>query len=314
MPTTTNQIKNLKGSLGTSNFAPVISRFLDYITVEAGLSENTILAYGRDLMQFAQYCHKRGIKSPDVIDIKTITGYMKQMTDDGKVEASINRSLVAIKMFLRWSISNGHIKRDFTMLLEGPKLWQKLPVVCSKEQVIKLLAAPDPKEPYFLRDKAMLELLYATGARVSEVAGLDISNLNLKIGYVRVLGKGRKERIIPLGKIAMQTISSYIENQRTKLAKPFSGDALFLSRTGRRLCRIQIWRLVKTYARRAGMGRNLTVHTLRHCFASHLLAGGADLRSVQEMLGHANVATTQIYTHVDTERLRAIHKKFHPRQ
>jgi integrase/recombinase XerD len=199
------------------------------------------------------------------------------------------------------------------VFLESPKLWQKLPIVCSKDQVAKLIDSPDAKEPYYFRDRGLLELLYATGARASEVAGLKIGDVNLKIGYVRCLGKGKKERVIPLNKAAIGAIEEYLEQFRGKLAKSFSGDFLFLSRTGKALSRIEIWRIVKKYACRAGLPRQMTTHTLRHCFATHLLSGGADLRSVQEMLGHVDIATTQIYTHVDAERLRSVHKKFHPR-
>jgi integrase/recombinase XerD len=207
----------------------------------------------------------------------------------------------------------GLIKDDLTSVLESPKVWQKLPSICSKQQVIELMNTPCPEEPFYLRDKAMLELLYATGVRASEIAGLKTSDFNLNIGYLRCLGKGNRERVVPIGKVAIAAINEYLINQRPSLVKPFSGDYLLLSRTGRPMSRIEIWRLVKKYAVRAGMPRNLTVHTLRHCFATHMLAGGADLRSIQEMLGHVDIATTQIYTHVDQERLRKIHRKFHPR-
>jgi integrase/recombinase XerD len=216
-------------------------------------------------------------------------------------------------MFLRFSKLIGLIDDDFTAILEGPKLWQKLPTICSKQKVIDLLNAPLPDEPFYLRDKAILELLYATGVRASELAGLKTSDLNLDIGYLRCLGKGNRERVIPIGKAAIAATFEYLRELRPKLAKSESGDFLLLSRTGRPLSRIEVWRLVKKYSIRAGLPKNLTVHTLRHCFATHLLTGGADLRSVQEMLGHVDIATTQIYTHVDQERLRRVHKEFHPR-
>jgi integrase/recombinase XerD len=219
-------------------------------------------------------------------------------------------------MLLRFGKLTGLIEDDFSSMLESPKVWQKLPCVCSKQQVLELLNAPRADEPFYLRDKAMLELLYATGVRASEIAGLKISDLSLNIGYLRCLGKGSRERVVPIGKVAIAAIKEYLVRPggRPKLTRSaFSGDFLLLSRTGRPMSRIEIWRLVKKYAIRAGMPRNLTVHTLRHCFATHLLAGGADLRSVQEMLGHVDIASTQIYTHVDQERLRKIHRKFHPR-
>ena len=216
-------------------------------------------------------------------------------------------------MFLRFAKLRRLIEDDGGEVLETPKTWQRLPAVCNKQQVLRLLEAPSPQEPFYLRDKALLELLYATGVRASELAGLKTTDVNLDIGYLRCLGKGSKERVIPVGKIAIGATRDYLRDLRPKLAKPQSHAFLLLSRTGRPLSRIEIWRLVKKYAVRAGMPRNVTVHTLRHCFATHLLSGGADLRSVQEMLGHVDIATTQIYTHVDHERLRQIHKKFHPR-
>jgi integrase/recombinase XerD len=287
--------------------------FLDYLTFEAGLAKNTVLAYGRDLRSFLKYCKSNNTNKIRQIKPALIQNYLRVLTEEQKSESSIKRSLVAIRMFLRFGKLTGLVEDDLTSMLESPKVWQKLPCVCSKEQVLELLNAPCPDEPFYFRDKAMLELLYATGVRASEIAGLKTSDLNLNIGYLRCLGKGNRERVVPIGKAAISAINEYLTNLRPKLAKPFSGDFLLLSRTGRPMSRIEIWRLVKKYAIRAGMPRNLTVHTLRHCFATHLLAGGADLRSVQEMLGHVDIATTQIYTHVDQERLRKIHRKFHPR-
>jgi len=291
--------------------------FLDYLTVEVGLSTNTVLAYGRDLKGFLKYCKSGKVNQLRQIRPTLIQGYQRFLTQPaggGKSEASIKRALVAIRMLLRFAKFTGLIDDDFAGILEGPKLWQRLPVVCNKQQVLNLLNAPSPDEAFYLRDKAMLELLYATGVRASEVAGLKTSDLNLDIGYLRCLGKGNRERVIPLGRVAIAATVEYLKALRPDLAKPFSGDFLLLSRTGRPLSRIEIWRLVRKYAVRSGMPRNLTVHTLRHCFATHLLTGGADLRSVQEMLGHVDIATTQIYTHVDQERLRRIHKQYHPRQ
>jgi len=289
--------------------------FLDYLTVEAGLARNTVLAYGRDLRSFLKYCKSNRTNQIRQIKPVLIQNYLRILTQEQKSESSIKRSLVAIRMFLRFGKLTGLVEDDMTSMLESPKVWQKLPCICSKEQVLELLNAPCPDEPFYLRDKAMLELLYATGVRASEIAGLKTSDLNLNIGYLRCLGKGNRERVVPIGKVAIAAIEEYLTCPvgRPRLVKPFSGDFLLLSRTGRPMSRIEIWRLVKKYAIRAGMPRNLTVHTLRHCFATHLLAGGADLRSLQEMLGHVDIATTQIYTHVDQERLREIHRKYHPR-
>ncbi len=307
------QVQNLNTKLAEQSLGKIVKAFLDYLNIEAGLSENTILGYGRDLRDFAGYCLSKSIKKPDSIRTETLFGYVKNLARQNKAEASINRAVVAIKMFLRFCKMMGHIEDDLTVFLESPKLWQKLPIVCNKDQVARLLSSPDEKEPYYLRDRALLELLYATGTRASEIAGLRVGDINLKIGYVRCLGKGKKERVIPLNRTAAEAIEEYIRQLRPKLVKPASKDCLLLSRTGRPLSRIEIWRLVKKYARLSGLPRQMTTHTLRHCFATHLLSGGADLRSLQEMLGHVDIATTQIYTHVDQERLRKMHKKYHPR-
>jgi integrase/recombinase XerD len=290
-----------------------IQDFLDYLTVEAGLAQNTVLAYGRDLRGFLGYCKSNGIDELQQINPALIRNYVRVLTQNHKSESSVKRCLVAIRMLMRFAKLTGRVRDDFTAILESPKVWQKLPVICSEQQVVDLLNGPSPDESFYLRDKAMLELLYATGIRASEVAGLRTADFNLDIGYLRCLGKGNRERVIPVGRTAIVATVAYLRNLRPRLARPESSDFLLLSRTGRPLSRIEIWRLVKKYAIRAGMPRNLTVHTLRHCFATHLLTGGADLRSVQEMLGHVDIATTQIYTHVDQERLRRIHKKFHPR-
>ena len=299
----------------TCSLGQNLKGFLDYLTVEAGLAKNTVLAYGRDLRSFLKYCKSNNTNEIRQIKPALIQNYLRVLTQEQKSESSIKRSLVAIRMFLRFGKLTGLVEDDLTSMLESPKVWQKLPCVCSKQQVLELLNAPCPDEPFYLRDKAMLELLYATGVRASEIAGLKTSDLNLNVGYLRCLGKGSRERVVPIGKVAIAAISDYLTCPvgRPRLVKSFSGDFLLLSRTGRPMSRIEIWRLVKKYAIRASMPRNLTVHTLRHCFATHLLAGGADLRSLQEMLGHVDIATTQIYTHVDQERLREIHRKFHPR-
>lgn len=290
-----------------------VRSFLNYLTVEAGLSDNTVLGYGRDLRSFLKYCKSNEISELRRIEPVLIQKYLQKLSQEYKSENSIKRALVAIRMFLRFCKLMNLIEDDLTSVLESPKVWQRLPSICSRQQIFKLIDTPNPDEPFYLRDKAMLELLYATGVRASEVAGLKTSDFNLNIGYVRCLGKGNRERVVPVGKAAISATTEYLTNQRPKLVKSFSGDFLLLSRTGRPMSRIEVWRLVKKYAVRAGMPRNLTVHTLRHCFATHMLSGGADLRSIQEMLGHVDITTTQIYTHVDQDRLRKIHRKFHPR-
>ena len=311
MPAT--QIQSVGEEILSLPLGHYIKSFLNYLTVEAGLAENTILAYGRDLRDFQKYCKGSDVNILQQIQPALIQNYLRIMTQEQKSEVSVKRSLVAIRMFLRFGKLMGLVDDDFTTILESPKVWQRLPVVCNKQQVIDLLNAPSPDEPYYFRDKVMLELLYATGVRAGELAALKTTDLNLDVGYLRCLGKGRRERVVPIGKVGIGAVVEYLTHLRPKLAKPFSGNFLLLSRTGRAMSRIEIWRLVKKYASQAGMPKNLTVHTLRHCFATHLLAGGADLRSVQEMLGHVDIATTQVYTHVDQERLKSIHRQFHPR-
>lgn len=308
-----NQIQLLRTKLQALPLGNTIGQFLDFMTVEAGLSPNTILAYGRDLLGFAEHCQSQKCGTLQKIQPLTVYRYLKQLSQSGQAESSISRCLVAIKMLLRFGILTGRITDDITDSLEGPKLWKKLPGIANKDQVFRLMAAPCPDDAYYLRDKAILELLYATGARASEVTGLTLKDVNITVGYVRCFGKGRKERIVPLGRAAGDTLKAYLDELRPQLVKPHSPDTLFLSRTGRGMDRIELWRIVKKYALRAGMPKGLTVHTLRHCFATHLLSGGVDLRTLQEMLGHADIKTTQIYTHVDQDRLRAIHKKYHPR-
>ncbi len=311
MPST--QTQSVSEKLLTLPLGRAVKSFLDYLTVEAGLAENTVLGYGRDLKGFLEFCKSEKISRIEHLKPTLIQNYLQTLAKSSKAESSMKRCVVAIRMFLRFAKLTGRLENDFTELLEGPKLWQRLPTIANKQQVIDLLNAPCPEEPFYLRDKAILELLYATGLRAAELAGLKTSDLNLDIGYLRCLGKGRRERVVPVGRAAIAASADYLKNLRPKLAKSESSDFLLLSRTGLPLGRIEIWRLVKKYAARAGMPGKLTVHTLRHCFATHLLTGGADLRSVQEMLGHVDIATTQIYTHVDQERLRSIHKKFHPR-
>ncbi|MDD5327631.1 MAG: tyrosine recombinase XerD [Phycisphaerae bacterium] len=310
------QLKSIGEKLLSLPLGEQAKSFLNYLTVEAGLSGNTILAYGRDLVGFLEYCESSEGKISQLNEIKPalIHNYLRVLTEDEqKNESSIKRCLVAIRMLLRFGKLTGLVKDDLATILEGPKLWQRLPIICNKKQVVSIINAVSDEEPFYFRDRAMLELLYATGVRASELAGLKTGDLNVDIGYLRCLGKGNRERIIPVGKAAITATVDYLRELRPGLVKPFSGDFLLLSRTGRPMSRIEIWRLTKKYAARAGMPKKLTAHTLRHCFATHLLAGGADLRSVQEMLGHVDIATTQIYTHVDQERLREIHRKFHPR-
>lgn len=308
------QVQSMMRRLCSLPMGTIVRGFLNLLTVEAGLSVNTVLAYGRDLKAFLEFCAERQVREITQIDPTLIQAYMKDLSEREKSENTIKRFLIVVRLLLRHAKLRGMIEDDYGQLLESPKIWSRLPIVCSPQQVLRLLDAPSEEEPLYLRDKALLELLYATGMRAGEVSGLRVSDVNLRVGYLRCCGKGNRERVIPLGRMAIACTEAYLEGLRPELANDRSGTELLLSRTGRALGRIEIWRIVKKYAARAGMPRNVTAHTLRHCFATHLLSGGADLRSIQELLGHVDIATTQIYTHVDGERLRKIHRQFHPRQ
>lgn len=308
------QVQSIMKRLGSLPMGETARGFLNHLTVEAGLSVNTVLAYGRDLKAFLEFCVERRVREIVMIDPTLIQAYMQDLSEREKSENTIKRFLIVVRLLLRHAKLRGMIEDDYAQVLDSPKIWSRLPIVCSPQQVLCLLNAPNREEPLYLRDKALLELLYATGMRAGEVSGLRVSDVNLRVGYLRCCGKGNRERVIPLGKMAIACTEAYLEGLRPELANDRSGTELLLSRTGRALGRIEIWRIVKKYAARAGMPRNVTAHTLRHCFATHLLSGGADLRSVQELLGHVDIASTQIYTHVDGERLRKIHREFHPRQ
>lgn len=287
--------------------------FLEWLTVELGLRPNTIKAYARDLRKFSLFLEERGISSLKAARADDIVDFLSQEKEKGRAVTTIGRSLVALKMFYRFLLLEGLISRDIASTLDSPRMWRKLPEVLEAGEVERLLAAPEAKGELGYRDRALLEVLYATGARAQEVADLTLSAVNLDYGYARCTGKGEKERIVPLGKPAISAIKEYLKEGRPKLVRGRSEQWLFLSRTGRKLNRETIWRLVKKYGRLAGIKKPLSPHTLRHSFATHLLAGGANLRVVQEMLGHATIATTQIYTHVNHARLKAVHKKYHPR-
>ena len=290
-------------------------QFADYLVSECGVTQNTVEAYGRDLRDFVTSLDARDIATPTQITPTIIREHLVQLNQRGLALSSIARHLVSVKMFLRYLFIVGVTSENIGSLLETPRKWRTLPHTLRQGQVEGLLAAPQPGDPFYARDRAILEMLYATGMRVSELAGLRIQDVNLQVGYVRVFGKGGRERIIPIGSHAIDAASEYIRGLRTVLTESAAPvDAVFVSRTGSPMDRTNIWRLVNRYAREAGIQMAVGPHTLRHCFATHLLEGGADLRVVQELLGHADVATTQIYTHVDSSRLKSIHQKFHPRQ
>jgi len=290
----------------------VVEEFLHHLWYERGLAGSTISAYQHDLSDFCASlaARDRGIADITVLDVHE---HLVELGRRGLAVASVARRLAAIRVFLRYLFAEKLLARDVVTVLESPKRWCLLPRAVHHVQVDALLNAPDPSEEYFLRDRGLLELLYATGMRVSEAVGLSLSDINLDLGYLRCFGK-RKERIVPIGSMAIAAMREYLTEQRPGLLKPHSGEAVFLSRTGRRLERKTAWLLVGKYAARVGLSGKLTPHTLRHTFATHMLAGGADLRIIQELLGHANVVTTQVYTHVDETRLKEVHQKYHPRQ
>lgn len=291
--------------------APPVKRFLDYMFVECGLAGATVAAYRADLCEFWEQV--AGRKGAD-LTIQDVQTHLMALQQRGLVVASVARHVAAIRMFLRHLYAEGTLERDLASLLESPKRWRNIPWTVHEKEVDALLNAPDKAEEYCLRDRALLELLYATGIRVSEAVGLTCPQVNLKVGYLRCLGKGGKERIVPIGSRAIRAVALYLDRLRRSLAGAKSGDALFLSRTGRPLDRTNVWRLVRKYAACVGLEGKVSPHTLRHCFATHLLAGGADLRIVQELLGHADVQTTQVYLHVDETRLKEVHRRYHPRQ
>jgi integrase/recombinase XerD len=289
-----------------------IKRFLDHLFVECGLSGNTVVAYGADLREFWRDVAVDD-HLPANLDIDAVQQHLVNLSERGLSTTSIARHLACIKMFLRFHHHSGLLRRDLASVIELPKKWYRLPDTVHYEQVLALLAAPDPTDEYYHRDKALLELLYATGMRAGELVALPLDNVNLDIGYLRCLGKGNKERIIPIGRPAIRALRDYLRHSRPALATPNSRRNVFLSRTGRPLDRSNVWRLVRKYAERAGIG-HLHPHTLRHCFATHLLVGGADLRIVQELLGHADPTTTEVYLHVNQTRLKEVHRQYHPRQ
>lgn len=286
--------------------------YIDYLRSECHLSDNTVLAYGRDMKRFMAWVGKRSIPKLTIAELSDFVGYLSSQE---LAPASIARHIVAVKMFFRYLQLEGVIVDNKVELLGSQKLWQRVPEVLSPRDIDRFMNAPKRIEIYYWRDKALLEMLYATGCRASEVSNLRLSDVHLNERFCKCHGKGNKQRMVQLGDAAVEAIENYLQRQRGRLAaaRPSETDWLFLSRGGRRLRREAIWELVKKYALIARVSPSISPHTLRHSFATHLLAGGADLRQVQEMLGHASIATTQIYTHVDQSRLKKVHQQFHPR-
>lgn len=291
----------------------LLETFLNYLSVERGLARNTIISYRDDLHVYMDFLKKRNINTFFNANRDDITEFMFYQKDKGLNASSIARRIAAIKAFYRFLTRERMLKNDPTSLVDSPKLWKKIPQTLSLNEIDAFLSQPDTRKNQGIRDKAILEILYATGMRVSEAANLKLDNLNLDIGFLRCVGKGNKERVIPIGKKAIKSLKRYLEGSRLSLLKNRESEFLFLSRFGRRISRQSLWKLIKKYARSAKIKKPIKPHILRHSFATHLLERGADLRSVQEMLGHANISTTQIYTHINKDRLKATHKMFHPR-
>jgi len=290
-----------------------VNEFINYLAVERGLAQNTLESYGRDLRQFQTFLQSGQLDFIKDSNRNTIINYLSNLQSKGRAVSTISRNLAAIKSFYQYLVRERYLEKDPAAHLESPKLEKKLPKILSITEVEELLKQPNTFFPAGLRDKAMLELLYATGIRVSELIALNISDVNLDMGYIKCFGKGSKERIVPLGSIAAKCVQEYIQRGRQKLVRTYEEASLFVNHHGNRLTRQGFWKIIKKYASEASINKDITPHTLRHSFATHLLENGADLRSVQEMLGHADISTTQIYTHVTKNHLKEVYDKSHPR-
>jgi integrase/recombinase XerD len=301
-----------RSPLARESTPPLLRDFLLHLASERGLADNTLHAYRRDLTDISQYLTHRG-KTLATGSADDFRAYLQNQRRNGQSTRTIARRVAAIRVYFRYRAGLGEDVSSILAQIERPKPEQSLPKVMGRAQVDQLIASPDPRSPLFARDVAILELLYASGLRASELCDLKVRDVNLQVGCVRVLGKGMKERIVPLGQAAAEAVGRYLAECRPKLEKRPT-EELFLSKSGRPMERIGLWMLVEKYGRSSGLLKSVSPHTLRHCFATHLIGGGADLRVVQELLGHSDISTTQIYTHVDQDRLKAVHAKYHPRK
>jgi integrase/recombinase XerD len=291
----------------------LLARFNDFISLEQGLSPRTQEAYRRDLARFAEYAEAKGVSAPADITVRLLREYVYQLKDLGLSPASIRRNVSAVRTWFRFLTGDGIVVRDPSDRLETPKRWRTLPDVLTVEEVQKLIASPTLDDALVFRDRALLELAYGAGLRVSEWITLGVRDLLLEDGLVRVFGKGSKERLVPIGRSAIGAVAIYLRELRPRLEKGEGKGILFLNARGRPLTRMGAWKILRGHVERAGITKHVSPHTLRQSFATHLLEGGADLRAGQEMLGHVDIATTQIYTHVDREYLRQVHRSYHPR-
>ncbi|KEO82389.1 site-specific tyrosine recombinase XerD [Tumebacillus flagellatus] len=291
----------------------LIERFIHYLAVERGLAQNTLESYARDLNAYIEFLKRGGITDLNQTRRANIIAFLAELQRKGRATTTISRNLASLRAFYGFLLRDGLLDGDPTANLESPKIEKRLPKVLSVKEVEALLEGPDGGTTAGVRDKAMLELLYATGIRVSELVSLNLTDVNLNMGFLKCYGKGSKERIIPLGTVALQSVSEYVMQSRVKLLRNPSEESLFLNHHGQRLSRQGFWKIIKKYALTARIDKEITPHTLRHSFATHLLENGADLRAVQEMLGHADISTTQIYTHLTKSRLKEVYAKAHPR-
>ena len=288
-----------------------IQQFADYLRVERGLAVNTVKSYSRDLAGFTDFLEDSHLDSVLEATRLNITEYLAHLRRRGLASSTVDRKTDSLRSFYRFLTAERYTEDDPTRLIESARSWSKLPGVLSVEEMQSLLEQPNTSKPLGLRNMVILEIMYATGLRVSELTGLRITDLNPEIGYLRCLGKGNKERVVPIGSKALAAVKEYLDSGRP-LLNP-EGDYLLVNNRGKKITRDGVLRVIKKLAKSAGIQKNVSPHTLRHCFATHLLERGADLRSLQEMLGHADIATTQIYTHVNSKRLKDVHQKFHPR-
>lgn len=287
--------------------------FHDFLSVEKGASARTDDAYLRDLARFATFARLKGAKEPNNVGSRTLREYVYHLKDLGLAPASIRRNVSAVRTYFRFMLDEGFLVRDPSERLETPKRWRTLPEVLTVDEVSRLIAAPSLDEPLAFRDRAMLELAYGAGLRVSEWISIGVRDVLMDEHLVRVFGKGGKERVVPIGRSAIGAVAIYTRELRSRIEHGKGKGILFLNARGEPLSRMGAWKILRKYVTQAGITKRVTPHTLRHSFATHLLEGGADLRAVQEMLGHADISTTQIYTHVDREYLRNVHRQFHPR-
>jgi len=291
----------------------LIDQFIHFLAVEKGLAANTLESYQRDMLAYTAYLRDHGVSDIRDSTRTHIIGYLMTLQEKGRATATLSRNMASIRAFYQFLVRDKYLDKDPSIHLETPKIEKRLPKVLSIEEVERLLDGPSLQNPAGLRDKAMLELLYATGIRVSELVSLAVGDVNLDMGFVKCLGKGSKERIIPLGSVAIHMVRQYMDTGRPQLLKDKNETALFLNHLGKQITRQGFWKIIKRYAQQVNIRTEITPHTLRHSFATHLLENGADLRSVQEMLGHADISTTQIYTHVTRTRIKDVYAKTHPR-